>query len=139
MAKRETILKIAVKLLVMILLAVGEAPPAAAHHAFLAEYDRNRPVTLKGEVTAIDWVNPHSTLYLDVRGSNGEVTNWAMEGFPPRRLIREGWTLDILKPGDTITIQGYAAHDGSARAHGHRVEFPDGQRLYFGVEVGRGR
>lgn len=127
--------RIATSLLVTILLGAG-ASLASAHHAFLAEYDRDRPVTLTGEVTAVEWLNPHSLLHLDVRGSDGEVTNWAMEGFPPGRLIREGWTHDTLEPGDAITIQGYAARDGGPRAHAHRVQLPDGQQLYFGVELG---
>lgn len=128
--------KIAVRLAVLVVLAAGGSI-AVAHHAFFSEYDRARPVTLRGVVTAVDWLNPHRYLYLDVRGRDGEVTRWTMEGFPPNRLVREGWTRDTLKPGDAITIQGYAAYDGSPRAHAHRVELPDGRRLYFGVEAGR--
>lgn len=128
--------KIAVRLIVLGLLAAGGSL-AVAHHAFFSEYDRTHQVKLTGVVTAVDWLNPHSYLYLDVRGRDGEVTNWAMEGFPPNRLVREGWTRSTLKPGDTITIRGYAAYDGSSRAHAHRVDLPNGKRLYWGVEAGR--
>ncbi len=128
--------KIAVRLVFMALLASGGSL-AVAHHSFFSEYDRAHQVTLKGVVTAVDWLNPHSYLYLDVRGPDGQVTNWAMEGFPPSRLEREGWKRDTLKPGDTITIKGYVAYDGKPRAHAYRVDLPNGKQLYWGVEAGR--
>ncbi len=110
-----------------------------AHHSFGAEYDANKPITLTGTVTNVEWTNPHSFFYLDVKGANGKVTNWKMEGFPPNVLYRTGWKRDVtLKKGDEITVTGWQARDGGDWGHSREVTFKDGKKLFFGPPAGTG-
>jgi len=108
------------------------APHVFAHHSFGAEYDSARPVTLTGVVTRIDWSNPHVYIYIDVKGENGQVTSWALEGHPPNTLRRTGWTRAALKETDTITVTGWMSKDGSNRMAGREVTLPDGKKLFLG-------
>jgi hypothetical protein len=101
-----------------VLLAVA---PAVAHHSFAAEYDGKKPVTLKGVVTKVDWMNPHVYFYLDVTEENGTVSNWAFEMGPPNGLQRSGWTRNTMKVGDEVTVDGTLAKDGSKQANARSV------------------
>src|SRR5258708_20830052 len=86
--------------------------PALAHHSFGAEYDSTKPITLTGTITKIDWTNPHSFIFLDVKDDKGNVANWRLEGYPPNVLYRTGWKKDpTMKPADTVTLSGYRARD----------------------------
>jgi hypothetical protein len=115
------------------------ALPLLAHHSFGAEYDGNKPVTLTGVVTKVEWSNPHAHFYLDVKDSKGVVANWKFEGYPPNVLARTGWKKDVtLKPGDTITVFAWRARDGTNWAHSREVTFQDGKKLFFGPPAGTG-
>jgi len=115
------------------------ALPLAAHHSFGAEYDTSKPISLTGTITKIDWTNPHSFLFLDVKDDKGEVVNWKLEGYPPGVLYRTGWRKDItIKVGDTVTITGWRSRDSSNLAHSREVTLPDGRKLFFGPPAGTG-
>jgi hypothetical protein len=104
----------------------------AAHHSFAAEYDANKPVTLKGKVTKVDWVNPHSWLHIDVTDVNGKVTNWSCETAPPNILYRQGWRPNSLKEGDEVTIEGFAAKDATATMTANSVTLANGRKMFAG-------
>jgi hypothetical protein len=106
------------------------------HHSFDAEFDRNKPVTLKGAVTRVDWGNPHIWVFMDVKDETGKVSNWGVEGGAPNALFRNGWRKDSLKVGDTVTVEGFQGRDGSQRANANRVTLPDGRRVFAGSSVG---
>jgi len=93
------------------------AAPAFAHHSFAAEYDGEKPITLKGVVTKVEWENPHMHFYLNVTDAKGKVEEWKFEGFPPNMLVRQGWKRDVtLKQGDAITVFDGLVEDATARA-----------------------
>jgi len=113
--------------------------PVVAHHSFGAEYDVNKPVTLTGVVTKVEWTNPHSYFYVDVKDASGKVTNWKFEGYPPSVLTRTGWKKDVtMKTGDTVTVFGWHARDGSNLAHSREITLPGGNKLFFGPPAGTG-
>lgn len=124
------------------LVAAGLALATAsawAHHSFGAEFDGNKPITLTGVVTKVEWTNPHSYFYLDVKDKDGKVANWKFEGYPPNVLYRTGWKRGVtIKEGDTITVFGWHARDGTNWAHSREVTFPDGKKLFFGPPAGTG-
>ena len=97
------------------------AIPILAHHSFKAEFDETHPVTFYGIVTKLSWKNPHVMLNMDVKDESGKVANWEMELASPNGLLREGWKVDSLKPGDRVVVSGYAARDGSHVASGRKV------------------
>ena len=108
------------------------ATRVAAHHAFAAEFDASRPVSFKGTVTKMEWINPHTWLHVDVKKPDGTVENWAIEAGTPNVLFRRGFTKESLLPGTEVVVDGYQAKDGSHRANGRDLTFPDGRKLFLG-------
>lgn len=97
------------------------AMPALAHHSFKAEYDPDHLITLKGTVTEVSWKNPHVHIHIDVRNQDGKVTNWELELGSPNLLLSQGWTLDSLKAGDPVTVEGYPAKNGAKIVSARKV------------------
>jgi len=110
------------------------AIPVAAHHSFAAEYDSNNMITLTGVITKVEWTNPHMYIHMDVKGADGKVVSWALEGYPPNTLKRTGFTRSILKEGDTVTMTAYKAKDGSNTGAGREITFSDGSKKFAGPE-----
>lgn len=114
------------------LFLAGTAVSLSAHHAFAAEFDSTKPVNFKGTVTKMEWVNPHVWLHLDVKKADGSVENWAFEAGTPNVLFRRGFTKNSLLAGTEVVVDGYQAKDGSKRANGRDLTFPDGRKLFLG-------
>ena len=110
------------------------AAPVWAHHAFAAEFDSTKPVKLRGKVTKVELINPHSWIHLDVVGEDGKVTNWMVEGGSPNALIRRGFTKDALPVGTEIIVEGWQAKDESTRMNGSNITYPDGKKLFIGSQ-----
>lgn len=114
------------------LLAAVATAPLQAHHSFAAQFDADKPVTLVGTITKVEWTNPHTYFYIDVVDDAGKATNWAVEGGAPNSLYRAGWKPTSLKAGDKVTIVGSRAKDGSNLANATLFQLPDGHCLFAG-------
>ena len=108
-----------------------------AHHAGATKYDEKKPVTLKGTVTKVEWMNPHIYYYINVKDTGGKVQNWAVEGAPPNVLYRRGWKKDSLKVGDVVTVEGFMARQQGLRdINGRTVTLADGRKVFGGAADG---
>ena len=114
---------------IMTLLATA---PASTHHAFTAEFDGTKPVTLQGVVTRMDWVNPHSWIYIDVTEEDGTVVKWEVEAGAPNAMFRRGWNKNSIPVGTEIVVDGYRAKNGKNIANGRNVTFADGRKMFVG-------
>jgi hypothetical protein len=112
------------------------AARVSAHHSFAAEFDVNKPVTLQGTVTKLEWANPHIWVYLDVKDEQGALQHWQCEGGPPNTLTRNGWGVNSLKASDQVTIDGVLAKDGSKTCNARMVKLPDGRSVFAGSSGG---
>ena len=106
-----------------------------AHHAFAAEYDENKRVTVSGTVTRFKWTNPHAWVYIDAKDENGKLNSWGFEMGSPNGLVHRGWSRTELKKGDQIIIEGYGAKNGSNTANASTVTLPDGRKLFGGFQT----
>jgi hypothetical protein len=119
--------------LVVLSLALLWVVPAVAHHSFAAEFDASAPITLKGKLTKMEWLNPHGWLHVDVTGEDGNVVSWAIEVGGPNALIRRGLRQTDFPIGSELIIEGYRAKNGSPTASGDTVTFADGKNFFLGA------
>jgi hypothetical protein len=126
--KMQTILSVSVAALGLLLTVT----PVSAHHAFAAEFDAKKPVKLRGTVTKMEWINPHAWIHIDVKGPDGKITSWMVEGGTPNILLRRGFSKQSLEKGTVVIVEGYQAKNGENRANGSNITFADGKRLFLG-------
>lgn len=111
---------------------VSAGGSALAHHAFSAEFDASRPISLRGTVVKMEWVNPHTWIHVDVKQKDGKMERWMIEGGPPNSLLRQGFTKASLLAGTEVSIEGFQAKDRSRKANGRDVTFTNGKKLFLG-------
>jgi hypothetical protein len=131
-------MKLKASVIAALLCLASAAVPVFAHHSFAAEYDANKPITITGTVTKMEWMNPHARFYVDVKDAGGKVTNWNFELGAIPVLLKQGWRKDSLKVGDQVTVDGSRAKDGSNTANARSVKLPDGRRVFAGSSGGDG-
>src|SRR5438445_9232271 len=116
----------------LVLVSALTGIPAWGHHAFAAEFDSKKPVKLRGTVTKMEWINPHTWMHVDVKKDDGSIEEWMVEAGTPNTLLRRGFTRDSLKAGTEVVVDGYQSKDGSLRANGRDLTLPDGKTLFLG-------
>jgi len=116
-------------------LFLSAAAPLLAHHAFSAEFDQAKPIKLTGEITKLEWTNPHAWLLIDVKGPDGKVVPWRLEMGAPNALLRSGWSREDIKPGLTVTVSGFLARAGGSIGNAFQVRLPDGRDLFAASSV----
>ena len=117
-------------LLVAVAGILSTAVPIVAHHAFSSEFDQSKPIKLAGEITKLEWVNPHAWLFVDVKGADGKVVGWRFEMGAPNALLKAGWSKNDIKPGTAVTINGFLARAGGPVGNAYQVRLPDGRDLF---------
>lgn len=125
-------MKVKLAVVVAAIGAVAASAPVFAHHSFAAEFDSDKPIELTGTVTKVEWMNPHTYFYVDVQNQDGDYETWALELGSPNGLARRGWTRNSLSVGDTVTVKGFQARDGSLKGNARSVVLASGERLFNG-------
>ena len=114
---------------------LSTAVPVVAHHAFSAEFDQSKPIKLSGEITKLEWVNPHAWIFVDVKGTDGKVVGWRFEMGAPNALLRAGWSKSDIKAGTAVTVSGFLARAGGPVGNAFQVRLPDGRDLFAASSV----
>ena len=114
---------------------LSAAAPVLAHHAFSAEFDQSKPVKMSGEITKLEWTNPHAWLFIDVKGTDGKVVPWRFEMGAPNALLRAGWARSDITPGTAVTVTGFLARAGGPVGNAFQVRLPDGRDLFAASSV----
>ena len=127
--RTHQLIRVAVAVAIALPLGAG---PVAAHHAFSAEFDANRPVHFQGTVARVEWINPHAWIHMDVQMEDGTTERWMIEGGNPHNLFRRGFNRDVITVGMEIVVDGYGSKDGTRRANGRDLTLPDGRTLFMG-------
>jgi hypothetical protein len=120
------------------LVALTGAGAVSAHHSFAAEYDRDKPITVTGSVTKLEWTNPHARIYIDVKDDKGALVNWDFELGPPNGLMRRGWNRNSLHAGHIVTIEGFMSKTNPHGANARSVKLPDGRQVFAGSSFDTG-
>ena len=127
--RTHQLIRVAVAVAIALPLGAG---PVAAHHAFSAEFDANRPIHFQGTVARVEWINPHAWIHMDVEMEDGTTERWMIEGGNPHNLFRRGFSKDVITVGMEIVVDGYGSKDGTRRANGRDLTLPDGRTLFMG-------
>jgi hypothetical protein len=114
---------------------LSAAVPVLAHHAFSAEFDQSKPIKISGEISKLEWVNPHAWIFLDVKGADGKVVPWRFEMGAPNALLRAGWSKSDIKAGTAVTISGFMARSGGSVGNAFQVRLPDGRDLFAASSI----
>lgn len=115
------------------------AAPALGHHAFSAEFDQSKPIKMSGEITKLEWTNPHAWIHINVKEPDGKVVPWRFEMGAPNALLRAGWSREDIKPGTQVTISGFLARAGGPVGNAFQVRLPDGRDLFAASSLKEGQ
>jgi hypothetical protein len=117
-------------LVAVAVIVLGAVAPVLAHHAFSAEFDQSKPVKMSGEISKVEWVNPHAWIFIDVKDTDGKVTLWRFEMGAPNALLRAGWSRADIKVGTPVTVSGFQARAGGPVGNAFQIRLPDGRDLF---------
>ena len=123
------------RLVALAVMLLSAAVPVLAHHAFSAEFDQSKPVKVSGEITRLEWVNPHAWIFIDVKGPDGKTVGWRFEMGAPNALLRAGWSRSDIKVGTPVTISGFLARAGGPVGNAFQVRLPDGRDLFASSSI----
>jgi len=115
---------------VVVFALIIAAKPVLAHHAFSAEFDQAKPVKVQGEISRLEWTNPHAWLFIDSKGTDGKLVTWRFEMGAPNALLRAGWSKSDIKPGTQVTVSGFLARSGGSVGNAYQVRLADGRDLF---------